>query len=64
MGAGVRLVTGLSRRIGFAIDTFVEQILLSPTCGMAGASPAYVREVMTHLRGVSDALTQADDRDS
>lgn len=64
VGASVRHVMGLSRRIGFAVDAFVEQVLLAPTCGLAGASPAYVRAVMTHLRGVSDALTQADDQDS
>ena len=64
VGASVRQVIGLGHRLGFSIDAWVGQLLLSPTCGMAGASPAYVRDVMTHLRDVSGALTQADERDS
>ncbi len=61
--ASVDQVRNLSHRIGFDIGKFVEQILLSPTCGMAAASPGYVRSATKHLHSVSSALTQMDDRD-
>lgn len=63
VSASVEQVRDLSHRIGFPVDEFVEQILLTPTCGMAAASPSYVRSAMSHLRSVSSALTQLDDRD-
>jgi methionine synthase II (cobalamin-independent) len=36
--------------LGFASDELAAAVTLSPSCGLAGASPAYAREAMTHVR--------------
>jgi methionine synthase II (cobalamin-independent) len=36
--------------LGFAADELSAAVTLSPSCGLAGASPGYAREAMTHVR--------------
>ena len=38
------------RELGFPADTLHEAVTLTPACGLAGASPAYARAAMTHVR--------------
>ncbi|SFO88458.1 Cobalamin-independent synthase, Catalytic domain [Geodermatophilus dictyosporus] len=41
---------GWWRELGFAADALHEAVTLTPACGLAGASPAYARAAMTHVR--------------
>ena len=34
-----------------------DRLVLTPACGLAGATPAYARAVLAALRGAADALT-------
>ena len=43
VGATVEHVTALGHRLGLAGDALARGVLVSPTCGMAGASPAAAR---------------------
>lgn len=36
----------LWRRLGFPADRLTEQVVLTPACGLAGASPAYARQAL------------------
>lgn len=36
--------------LGFAADDLAAAVTLAPACGLAGASPAYARAAMTHVR--------------
>jgi methionine synthase II (cobalamin-independent) len=38
------------RELGFAADELHGAVTLTPSCGLAGASPAYARAAMTHVR--------------
>ena len=39
-------VTGLWRRLGFPPDRAAAQVVVTPTCGLAGATPAYARAAL------------------
>ncbi|MFD9409470.1 methionine synthase [Streptomyces sp. NPDC059989] len=41
-------VRKLWRRLGLAPGTLAESVVVTPTCGLAGASPAYARAVQAH----------------
>ncbi|MFD9335630.1 methionine synthase [Streptomyces sp. NPDC060028] len=41
-------VRKLWRRLGLAPGTLAESVVVTPSCGLAGASPAYAREVQAH----------------
>lgn len=43
--------------LGFDPGEVSDRLVLTPACGMAGASPAYARTVMTTLREAAAALT-------
>lgn len=43
-------VQGWWRELGFAADQLPGAVTLTPSCGLAGASPAHARAAMTHLR--------------
>ena len=36
--------------LGFPADDLHAAVTLTPSCGLAGASPAYARAAMTHVR--------------
>lgn len=41
-------VRKLWRRLGLAPGTLAESVVVTPSCGLAGASPAYARAVQAH----------------
>lgn len=43
-------VAGLWRELGFPAERLADAVTLTPSCGLAGASPAYARAAMAHLR--------------
>jgi Cobalamin-independent synthase, Catalytic domain len=47
------------RRLGFPPDTLAESVILTPTCGLAGASPAYARAALEHCREAVRVLAEA-----
>ena len=47
LAATVRPVRSLWRRLGFAPERLAEVVIVSPTCGLAGASPDYARAALT-----------------
>jgi len=47
------------RRLGFAPERLAEQVVVTPACGLAGASPAYARRAMTRCREAARALYEA-----
>jgi len=60
VGATVGHVTALGHRLGLAPEDLARSVLVSPTCGMAGATPASARRALTVLRGTGRALRQDD----
>lgn len=52
-----RLV-GWWREVGFPDDRLADVVVPTPTCGLAGASPAYVRTATTVLRDVGRAIAE------
>lgn len=49
--------------MGFASQPVAHSITLTPTCGLAGASPQRAREVLAQLRGVAQVLEEDPDAD-
>ncbi|NVI91213.1 methionine synthase [Actinomadura sp. BRA 177] len=52
-------VKGLWRRLGFPPARLAEQVVITPACGMAGASPRYVREALKRCRDTARMLYEA-----
>lgn len=44
------------RELGFAADDLPAAVTLTPSCGLAGATTAYAREAMTHVREAAKYL--------
>ncbi|MEX5717657.1 methionine synthase [Geodermatophilus maliterrae] len=44
------------RELGFSADELHEAVTLTPACGLAGATPAYARAAMTHVREAAEHL--------
>jgi methionine synthase II (cobalamin-independent) len=44
------------RELGFAVEQLADAVTLTPTCGLAGASPAYARAAMVHVREAAKHL--------
>jgi methionine synthase II (cobalamin-independent) len=42
--------------LGFAADELPGAVTLTPTCGLAGASPDYARSAMAHVRQAAEYL--------
>ena len=64
--ASVALVRDLGHRLGLGPDLVAERVLVSPTCGLAGASERYARAVLQGVRAVGRALREEEgtrDRD-
>ncbi len=53
---------GLWRRFGFKPGQLPEQVVVTPACGLAGADPAYSREVLTVCRETARRLADDPDR--
>jgi hypothetical protein len=56
----VEPVARLGHRLGIEGDALAAGLLLSPTCGMAGASPPQVRRALALLRAVGRGLRDED----
>ena len=52
-------VRELWRRLGFPPARLSEQVVITPSCGMAGASPRYVREALARCRDTARMLFEA-----
>ncbi len=46
----------LWNELGFAPEQLAESVVPTPACGLAGASPAYVRRALTVLREAGAGL--------
>lgn len=49
-------VRGWWSELGFPVDQLPGAVTLTPSCGLAGATPAYARAAMTHLREAAKYL--------
>jgi methionine synthase II (cobalamin-independent) len=49
-------VQGWWRELGFAVDALPGAVTLTPACGLAGATPGYARDAMTHVREAAKYL--------
>ncbi|WP_308188878.1 methionine synthase [Streptacidiphilus sp. ASG 303] len=54
----VAVVRRLWRRLGFAPESLARRVVVTPSCGLAGASPAYARRALS--RSVMAARSLAD----
>lgn len=52
-------VRELWRRLGFPAARLAEQVVITPACGMAGASPRYVRDALKRCRDTARMLYEA-----
>jgi Cobalamin-independent synthase, Catalytic domain len=52
----------LWRRLGFPPGTLASQVVLTPACGLAGASPAYARAALAKCRKSAQVLGEDLDR--
>lgn len=55
-GATVDLVRQLWHRIGFPPEALARAVVVTPTCGLAGASPAYARAALDTCRAAARVL--------
>ncbi|MEV0827465.1 methionine synthase [Nonomuraea rubra] len=55
-GAVARPAVELWRRLGFEPDRLASQVVLTPACGLAGASPAYARAALAACRKAARVL--------
>ena len=44
------------RELGFPADELAGAVTLTPSCGLAGATPAYARAAMAHVREAAKYL--------
>lgn len=61
VGATVALVRDLGHRLGFSPEEFAAAVLVSPSCGFAGASPAHVSTVLDRLRSTGRGLREEEE---
>ncbi len=48
------------RRLGFSAQRVAESVIVTPTCGLAGASPAWARRALKLCRDTARALEEVD----
>jgi len=53
-------VRKLWQRLGFPAAQIGRQVVVTPTCGLAGASPAYARAALTACREAGKRLAEAE----
>jgi hypothetical protein len=56
LAGSVRTVQRLWRRLGFDPVRLAESVVVTPSCGLAGASPAYARAALRQCREAARAL--------
>lgn len=57
-GRNVAPVRALWRRLGFAPEALAGAVVVTPTCGLAGASPAYARAALRRCREAGQLLVE------
>jgi hypothetical protein len=57
-GAVARPAIELWRRLGFPVERLASQVVLTPRCGLAGASPAYARAALARCREAAQVLRE------
>lgn len=55
----VASVRELWRRLGFSPRSLAESVVLTPACGLAGATPSYARAALRHCREAADVIREA-----
>jgi hypothetical protein len=60
--ASVALVRDLGHRLGHDPEAIAEQVLVSPTCGLAGASVEHVRATLSGVRAVGRGVREEEGR--
>jgi methionine synthase II (cobalamin-independent) len=58
--ATVEPVRHLWQRLGLDQERVARQVVVTPTCGLAGASPAYARAALTRAREAARAQTELE----
>ncbi len=58
LGVTAKPAVELWRRLGFAPSRLAEQVVLTPSCGLAGASPAYARAALARCREAARVLSE------
>ncbi|MGH3474596.1 MAG: methionine synthase [Aeromicrobium sp.] len=59
-----RRVERFFSRLGFEEDAYVPRTVITPTCGLAGASPAWARRALSLAQGVAGAASRSgEERD-
>ncbi|WP_067169375.1 methionine synthase [Microtetraspora niveoalba] len=58
IGVVAKPATELWRRLGFAPARLARQVVLTPACGLAGASPAYARAALTSCARAARVLRE------
>ena len=59
-----RRVEGFFARLGFDEDAYASRTVVTPTCGLAGASPAWARRALSLAQGVAGAASHSgEERD-
>lgn len=56
VGVVARPAVGLWRRLGFPVEGLASQVVLTPACGLAGASPGYARAALARCREAARVL--------
>jgi hypothetical protein len=56
LAGSVRPVQRLWRKLGFEPGRLAAGVVVTPTCGLAGASPAYARAALRQCRETGRAL--------
>jgi methionine synthase II (cobalamin-independent) len=46
-------------RLGFGLDKLAEAVVVTPTCGLAGATPPYARQALVAAQRTAEALADA-----
>ncbi len=59
--ASVALVRDLGHRLGHGPEALASHVLVSPTCGLAGASPENAPVMLAHVRAVGRGLREEED---
>lgn len=56
-------VRELWRRLGFSPKSLASSVVLTPSCGLAGATPSYARTALKHCREAAEILRDSSEDD-
>lgn len=55
----IKRIRELWRRLGFSPRSLAESVVLTPACGLAGATPSYARRALRHCREAARILRES-----